>query len=120
HVVLAGSISGVARSETVHSKAADKVGAAEEAIQERKRLTTPRGHISALGAQHCDSVTRDLVIVAQVLGRSQKLHVAAEPREVLPEIRADAARRVADVVERIVAQRIADGGHPSGSVERRL
>src|SRR5262249_61857557 len=114
HVVLACSFSRVARSEPVHRKAADQIGTAEEAVQERKRITTPWGYIAALTTQHRNGIARDLVIVAEVLGRFQEFHVAAEPGEILPEIGADAARRVSDVVERIVAQRIADGGHPSG------
>src|SRR5262245_57136671 len=102
HVVLAGSFSYVAGPEPVHSKAADEIGAAEEAVQERNLLTTPSGHVAALGAEHPHGIAHDLVIVAEVLGRFQKLHIAAEPREVLPKIRADAAGRVFIIVERVV------------------
>src|SRR6185312_13127379 len=50
------------------------------------------------------------VVIAQVGGGAEEVHVAAEASEVLVEFGVEAAGRVLVVVERVVGNRVADQG----------
>src|SRR6202035_3942749 len=103
------------RSSDLH-----QLRAAEERVEQRHLLAAPAGDVSTLRMNDADQVAGEALIVANVLRGSEKIDVAAEPGEILLELRIEPASRSLVVVERVDGDGVTDRGDPGGSRQRRL
>src|ERR1700722_15816395 len=78
-IVHGGAGGKIARPESVWRKSPYQRRAAEEAVDQRHLLAAIAGDIAALGADHADQVAVERLIITQILGGTEEVHVAAEP-----------------------------------------
>ena len=95
----------VARSNARGRKSADQVRAHLEMI-EHSQAAVPSRNLSALQMHGGDDVRHHFVIGPDVAAGADKLDVAANAGEVLPEFGQCTGRRTLVVVERVVRKRV--------------
>ncbi len=117
---MSASHAQIARPEPVGREAAHQPRPAEIRVEDAHALAAPRGHVPGLGAAHRHHVAEQVVIIPRFAAGLEEIDVAADAGEILLELHQQSAGRVADIVERVVGQRIADLRHPHRPAQQRL